>query len=126
MLLEYLKRCAERIKQNPEPKQPAFCRSWMLPDGTLVTADSYEDTEMDSSNPCNQPDFIDYYNSGQKPPVVGSLQSTTQMTAAQFSEAFIRKFNSLKTLKDDNPAKKGDSLGNQPNEPANKPADPVA
>ena len=128
MFFEYLKNAIERIKAAPQSKiySPQFCRSWELPDGQLVVADTYDLTEMDKKEVTSSPSFLDFFRAHQKPPVVGSLNPNNALTAAQFSQVFLAKFNSLNNIKDEHPAENGNPVGATANEPVGQPAEPVA
>lgn len=128
MLLEYLTKAIERVKNSFQSKiySPQYCRSWELPDGQLVIADTYDETEMDKTEYVKNPSFLDFFRAKQKPPVIGSLQPSCALTSSQFAQQFLDKFNQLAALKDEHPAENGNPVGSPTNEPVGQPAEPIA
>lgn len=113
MLYKYMKVALERIMKAPQANQysPQMSRSWELPDGTLVVADTFDKTEMDNNETVNSPSFLDFFRSKQKPPVMGQMSPSTALTAAEFSQRFLTKFNQLANVKDEHPAETGAPMG---------------
>lgn len=99
MVFRYLKDTLKRMKNTFIPKHPHYSRSWMLPDGTIVVADSYDDTQFDIDD-CQRvqgnadaPTVTDLVNSGELfKRSKGGLADVNMLTAAEFSERFLNAY----------------------------------
>lgn len=80
-------------KKLTNPKHPDYVRSFMLPDGTLVVAETYNDTEFDEFESVEATTVSDWIRTGQMPPTMGSLKPNSIITQAQFCEQFVTAFN---------------------------------
>lgn len=120
---KYMKKSVKRVKSLPQASHysPMLHRSWELPDGTLVTADTYDKTELDENDEVSSPSFRDYYQSKQKPPTMGAMSPNTGLTASVFAQQFLSKFHRLSTLQDEHPTEASPAMGAAGD--AEKPAD---
>lgn len=125
MFLDYLKKAVERVLNAPQSKiySPQPCRSWELPDGQFVVADTYDETEMDKKDYTKNPSFLDYFRAKQKPPVIGALSSNTALTSSQFAQQFIEKFNQLAVYSDEHRTENGAPMGAQADVSVDQPAE---
>lgn len=92
MKKKYLATAHKRVQDAEIPKHPLITRCWELPDGKLVVADTSDDVELDKEDLRNCPTFQDYLKANRKPPVIGSLQSGTFLSASAFGAQFMTAF----------------------------------
>lgn len=94
MIAKYLKNAVNRVKALFIPDHPHFTRCYRLPDGTIVTADSFQyDEKIDPICEGNIVTFTDIIASGDQPAKLGSMAPTSNLTSAQFAQQFLVEFN---------------------------------
>lgn len=83
------------------PVHPHYYRSWQLPDGSIVYADSYDDTVFDKDERMSvttnhdAPTITDYVKSGELSELatINGSPEVTMLSAAEFAAKFVDIFN---------------------------------
>lgn len=82
------------MKKAQEPEHPHYSRSYELPDGTLVTADSFDTQECDHYVEIEAPSISDMVAVGEKPARIRS-GSVNRLSEVEFAQMFLREFERL-------------------------------